>query len=204
MGANTVIETRPALPRQKDGRTELQELAAVLAQQVDQRHRDRGAYPAEPDVEPGHYDLSVEPEPLPVREPESLSTTLSKGVRRAVPLVFAAALTAVICAAAWTTTHATPAHQLTPARAAGPAQGTQASQATQTPTTPTQWGAAAHQRLSRAGHPVDVFGCQGAYAADGALAPQVLPPASTSPDSWSAYLAACLSDMSGASSGHSG
>ena len=198
MGTNTVAPPRHEIPLQKDGRTELQELAAALSQRVEQRHRDRGAYPAEPTAAPDHYDLTAAPEPLPVREPEPLAKTLSKGAKRAVPLVFAAALTTAITATAWSTTHATPAHPHHPTT-----QATQ-PQTTQIPTTPTQWGSAAHQRLSRAGRPVDVFACQGAYAADATLAPQTLPPATTSPATWHDYLAACMSGMSGTPIGHSG
>ena len=192
MGTKTAAVPRHEIPLQKDGRSELQELAAALSQHVEQRHRERGTYPVEPVAisEPTHYDLSAEPEPPPQpRAPEPLS----KSLRRVVPLVFAAVLTATVSVAAWTTTHSGPRAQ--------PAQPTktttqQALAASASPTTPAEWGAAAHQRLSRAGHPVDIFACQGAYAADAAVANGVLPPAAASPETWQAYLSTCLPDMS--------
>lgn len=200
MGIKTAVVPRHEIPLQKDGRSELQELAAALSQQVDQRHRDRGTYPAEPAAvsEPTHYDLSAEPEPPPQpRAPEPLS----KSLRRVVPLVFAAVLTATVSAAAWTTTHSSPRAQQPQPTAPTTRQ---APTAPTTPTTPAEWGAAAHQRLSQGGRPVDVFACQGAYAADAAVANGVLPPAAASPETWQAYLAACLPDMSDTHTGRSG
>lgn len=199
MGIKTAANPRHEIPLQKDGRSELQELAAVLSQHVEQRHRDRGTYPVEPAInDPIHYDLTdAAPEPPPKpREPEPLSKT----IKRAVPLVLAAALTAAVCTTAWKTTHAT---------ARPPQQATQKNDAaqqpaTQTPTTPAEWGQRAHQRLTQGGRPATVFGCQGAYAADAAISNGVLPPAATSPDTVRAYLATCLSDMSDTRIGRSG
>jgi len=191
MGIKTAAIPRHEIPLQKDGRSELQELAAALSQHVEQRHRDRGTYPVEPTLEERtHFDLAAEPEPPPQpRAPEPMSKTL----RRVVPLVAAAALTAAVSITAWTATHST-----APRAAEKPNATTtqQAPAAPATPTTPAEWGAAAHQRLSRAGRPVDIFACQGAYAADATVANGALPPASASPETWRAYLATCLPDMS--------
>jgi len=198
MGTKTAAEVRPEIPLQKDGLAELQELAAALSEQVEQRHRQRGSHAVEAVPEPERFDLTAEPEPLPVREPKPLPAVVTRRAGRAVPLVLAGVLTAVVSAAGWSATRSPQS---------APASRTTASQppaATSTPTTPTEWGAAAHQRLTGAGHPVDVFACQSAYAADAAVAGGALPPAATAPDIWRAYLAACLSDMSGASISRSG
>lgn len=195
MGTKTAAEPRLEIPLQNDGRADLQALAAVLSSHVEQRHRDRGTYPAEPATEPECFDLTETPELLPVRVPDPFAKTVTRGIRRAVPLLVGVALTAIVTTAAWTTTHAAPAAQHS-------AVQPQASE--ETPTTPAQWGAAAHKRLTRADRPVDVFACQAAYAADATIATATLPPASTNPDPWQAYLAACLSDMSGSLVGRSG
>ena len=203
MGTKTAAPPRPEIPLQNDGRAELQALAAALSAQVESRHRDRGAHVVEIVPEPERYDLGKEPEPAPQpREPEPLATTVTNGVRRAVPLVFAAVLTAVVSATAWTATHTSAGSG--PARQASTPTNQTTTPLGQTPTTATEWGQAAHQRLTRAGRPVDVFGCQGAYAADAAVAGTALPPAGTSPDTWHAYLAGCLSDMSDPGVRHSG
>jgi hypothetical protein len=200
MGIKTVADVRSEIPLQKDGRTELQELAAALSQHVEQRHRTRGEHTLELVPEPERYDLAATPEPLPTRAPEARANTVSRGVRRAVPLAFAAALTAIIGTAGWSSAH----HDNAPRSAAVHQPAPQTALTLTAPITPAEWGAAAHQRLSKAGRPVDVFACQGAYAADAAIATaDVLPPATTHPEIWQQYLATCLSDMSGASVGHS-
>jgi hypothetical protein len=194
MGTKTAAIPRHEIPLQKDGRTELQELAAALSQHVERRHETRGAHTVEIVREPERFDLTVEPEPLPVREPEPLAAVVNRGVRRAVPLVFAALITGAVGVAGWTASHASAAtHPSTTT-----SSHATTAPATTTPTTPADLGAAARQRLTTLGHPVDVFACQGAYAADG------LPDAATHPDLLRAYLTACLSDMSGASVGRSG
>jgi hypothetical protein len=198
MGIKTAAEPRPAIPLQQDGRTELQELAAALSQQVEQRHRSRGAHTLEIVTGPEVHDLTAEPEPLPVREPEPLAVVVNRGVRRAVPLVLAVVVTSVVGVAGWTASHPTAAARPQAARTTSPAPVVTA------PATPAEWGAAAHHRLSVGGRPVDVFACQGAYAADTAVAAGVLLPVATHADIWRAYLATCLSDMSGASAGQSG
>lgn len=195
MGIKTAANPRHEIPLQKDVRSELQELAAALSQQVEQRQRDRGTYPVEPTATaPTHYDLTAEPEPPPQpRAPEPLS----KSVRRAVPLVVAAVLTAAVSITAWSTTHQTAASTNEAAPAAAPAPAPP-------PTTPAEFGRAAHLRLTQGGHPATVFACQGAYAADAAISNGVLPPATASPDTWRAYLSTCLSDMSDTHIGRSG
>lgn len=195
MGTKTAAEPRLEIPLQNDGRAELQALAAVVSSHIEARHRDRGTYPVEPATEPESFDLTATPEPLPIRAPDPIATTVTRGIRRAVPLLVGVVLTAIVTAAAWTTTHAAP-----PARH----DAVQPQAAQETPTTPAQWGAAAHKRLTRADRPVDVFACQAAYAADATIAPATLPPATTTPNPWQAYLAACLSDMSGSLVGRSG
>jgi hypothetical protein len=202
MATKTAAPARHEIPLQKNGRTELQELAAVLSSHVDQRHRVRGSHPIETTPEPERFDLTATPDPLPIRGPDPFAKTVTRGARRAVPLVLAGIFTAVVTTAAWTATHAGPAAKT--AAAQEPAATQPAAQSEATPTTPAQWGAAAHKRLSVGGRPVDVFACQGAYAADATVAGQILPPAATNPDPWRAYLAACLSDMSDVHVGRSG
>src|SRR5437763_4135094 len=99
MGTKTAVEARPAIPLQKDGRAELQELAAVLSHHVERRHRDRGGHVVEPVAEPERYDLAAAPEPLPVRPPQPVSKTVNRAVRRAVPLIFAGVLTTIVTTA---------------------------------------------------------------------------------------------------------
>lgn len=213
MAPKTAALPRHEIPLQKDGRTELQELAAALSLQVEHRHRTRGAHELEPvATEPTRYNLThfIDAAAAPA-SPASPRPTQSatKRVRRAVPIVVAIALTAGISVAGWTSAHPGTAHPgaakpgaahtaPAPQPAAAPAQ------VNPTPTTPAEWGAAAHQRLSQAGHPVDVFGCQGAYAADATSANGALPPATTQPAIWQAYLSACLSGMSDTRIGRSG
>ena len=198
MGIKTAAIPRHEIPLQKDGRSELQELAAALSKQAEQRHRDLGTYPVEPvATQQIHFDLTAAPEPAPQpRAPEPRSTL----VKRAVPLVAAAILTAAVSATAWSATH--------PSAAKTPATATQTQAAPSlpqsAPVTPADFGRAAHQRLTQGGRPATVFACEGAYAADAAISNGVLPPATTSPDTWRAYLATCLSDMSDTNVGRSG
>lgn len=198
MGTKTAAIPRHEIPLQKDGLTELQELAAALSKQAEQRRRDLGTYPVEPVATPQtHYDLTAAPEPPPQpRAPEPRS----KVVTRAVPLVVAAAITAAVSGTAWSTTHQDAGPKNTTPAATQPAPTTQ----TQAPTTPADFGRAAHQRLTQGGRPATVFACQGAYAADQAVSNGALPPATASPDAVRAYLATCLSDMSETHIGRSG
>jgi hypothetical protein len=169
---------KQALPQQKTAepypreRLELVQLASVLAEQVERRQQ---AQRADSDIR-----VITAPTIVPAR------SRLRRRV--AVCAMFAGAAVAVVMlSVSLLTTRPAPAAVLAPRP--HPVAAVPSSQAG-------QLGQAAGQRLRQAGGPVDVFVCQGAYTADAASAPDLLPPATTRSTAQDDYIAGCMSDMS--------
>jgi hypothetical protein len=167
------LKTRHRLPVQRDGRAELAELAATLSEEADRLQRRLRPEPA---------TAGDDVAPAVVVRRRSTARVLGFG-SLALASLLVAALTVAVARSSSTPSSPPPVHHPAPVVVvAGD---------------PASWGAAAGQRLGQGGRPVDIFGCQGAYAADAPRSGGTLPVPGPGTPAYQRYLTACLSDMSG-------
>jgi len=167
---------RIRLPEQNSGHhDELAELAAILSAEAKVRHATLTIVRHESD------DLA------PTIVIRARNSHRGWRVGGAVVLAFAAAGVASLALGLLHSSSPAPAPVTRPVAAAS----------TAAPTSPATWGAAARQRLGAGGRPVSVFGCMGAYDVDAPQSSGMLPVAYQGTPEFSAYMGACVSDMSG-------
>ena len=165
-----------AMPRQngtvveREDVLELQRLADGLSQQVERRERRRAGDAA-----------TMAATFLPARARRRVLRTVLLWVGYAVAAAVVAMLALSLFASSKPQAPAPHVPIPQPAVALTPAQA---------------MGQAAAERLSSGGRPTDVFVCQGAYEADAATSPTVLPSPGTVSPVHDEYMSACMSDMS--------